>query len=222
MLKGSKATEVLQEYDSEKKSGLKNAKIGDTVTFGSYHGSSKWKVLNKKDGKILLISEKCLDAMPYNTEREDVTWENSTIRAWLNGEFAEKAFSAKEFSSIASTKLDNPKNTRFGGAEGGNATTDKVFLLSYDEAKEYFPAEAKEKTGMTGYAQSKEIWYYTFRVEEGPCWWWWLRSPGLGQDMASIFYCNENFFGGAANDGLTVETICAVRPAIWVDISKIK
>ncbi len=222
MLKGSIATEVLKEYDSEKKSGLKNAKIGDTVTFGSYHGSSKWKVLDKKDGKILLISEKCLDAMPYNTEREDVTWENSTIRAWLNGEFAEKAFSAKEFSSIASTKLDNPKNTRFGGAKGGNATTDKVFLLSYDEANEYFPAESEEKTGMTGYAQNKEIWYYTFRVEEGPCWWWWLRSPGLGQDMASIFYCNENFFGGAANDGLTVETICAVRPAIWVDISKIK
>lgn len=222
MLKGSKAAEVLREYDSEKKAGLKNAKIGDTVTFGSYHGSSKWKVLDKKDGKILLISEKCLDAMPYNTEREDVTWENSTIRAWLNGEFAEKAFSAEEFSAIASTKLDNPKNTRFGGAKGGNATTDKVFLLSYDEANEYFPAEAEEKTGMTGYARSKEIWYYTFRVEEGPCWWWWLRSPGLGQDMASIFYCNENFFGGAANDGLTVETICAVRPAIWVDISKIQ
>ncbi|MBQ6877797.1 MAG: hypothetical protein IJO22_05290 [Oscillospiraceae bacterium] len=222
MLNASKESEILKKYDSEKKAGLKNAKIGDTVTFGSYHGSSKWKVLDKNGEKLLLISEKCLDAMPYNTERTDITWENSSIRAWLNGEFAQKAFSAKEFSAVASTKLDNPKNTRFGGAKGGNDTVDKVFLLSYDEANKYFPAEDEQVAGMTGYARNKEIWYNTFRVEEGPSWWWWLRSPGLGQDMASIFYCNEKLLsGGPANDGLPVDTICAIRPAIWVDTSKI-
>lgn len=222
MLSGSKEAGVLEKYDSEKISGLKKAKIGDTVRYGSYHGSSEWIVLDKDGDNLLLISEKCLDAMPYNTERTDVTWETSSIRAWLNGEFMEKAFSAKEQSAIVSAKLDNPKNTRYGGAKGGNDTVDKVFLLSYDEAKEYFPPEDEQVTGMTGYARDKGVYSYTFRIEEGPSWWWWLRSPGLGQDMASIFYCNEKLLsGGPANDGLTVNTICAVRPVIWVDTSEI-
>jgi uncharacterized repeat protein (TIGR02543 family) len=47
----------------------------------------EWLVLEKKDGKALLLSKYALVTKPYNEEDTDVTWESCTLRSWLNGEF---------------------------------------------------------------------------------------------------------------------------------------
>ena len=77
--------------------------------------------------------------------------EKSTMRSWLNGYSAEQntggssgidytsdnfigaAFSEKEQGAIADTTVVNDDNPTHG-TEGGNDTTDKIFLLSIAEA----------------------------------------------------------------------------------------
>ncbi|MDR0839769.1 MAG: DUF6273 domain-containing protein [Christensenellaceae bacterium] len=106
--------------------------IGDTYTFGGY----EWVVLDKQEGKALIITKDIIDLRAYNEEYTDVTWEQSTLRAWLNGEFYNR-FGAAERSLIANTKVVNDDNP-WEGTDGGNDTTDKIFLLSLDEFALYF------------------------------------------------------------------------------------
>ena len=67
----------------------------------------EWLVLDIQDGKALLLSKYGLEAKAYNTKFVDITWENCTLRTWLNGEFLAKAFSAEEQSAILLTEVDN-------------------------------------------------------------------------------------------------------------------
>lgn len=56
-----------------------------------------------------------------------------------------------------------------------NSTYDKLYLLSYSEAKLYFNSADDRKTYATDYAISKR----TINYESG-CY-WWLRSPHVSQ-----------------------------------------
>ena len=62
---------------------------GEHVMYGSYQGEPvEWRVLDKKDGEILLLSEYGLDAQPFDTSgKSRVDWKDSTIRKWLNDDF---------------------------------------------------------------------------------------------------------------------------------------
>ena len=57
--------------------------------YGSYQGEPvEWRVLDKKDGEILLLSEYGLDILPFDDSGSgSIIWENSSIRNWLNNEF---------------------------------------------------------------------------------------------------------------------------------------
>ncbi|WP_151202220.1 DUF6273 domain-containing protein [Anaerobutyricum hallii] len=45
----------------------------------------KWRVLNRNGNDALLLADIALDDQKYNTNLEDVTWETSSVRSWLNG-----------------------------------------------------------------------------------------------------------------------------------------
>lgn len=53
-------------------------------------------VLDVKEGQVLLLSNNALDAKAYNDEKIDVSWENCTLRKWLNNDFYETAFYEQE------------------------------------------------------------------------------------------------------------------------------
>ncbi len=44
----------------------------------------KWRVLNVKDNKALLLSDRILDNRSFDELSDKVIWANSTIRKWLN------------------------------------------------------------------------------------------------------------------------------------------
>ncbi len=190
-----------------------NFEVGDTVDFGDYHGAVEWLVLDKQDGKVLLISKYCLDAKPYNEKYEPVTWETCTLRQWLNGDFINETFSGAEKTLICDTYLQNPDNPKWG-ADGGNDTTDKVFLLSIDEAEKYFANDEARKAKATDYAKVHEI--YVSIVDDGISR-WLLRLPGRNSKSATFVY-ND----GSINDnGSSVNSSdYGVRPAMWVNIGK--
>ena len=121
---------------------------GDKVNFGKYwqHMASGntpaapepivWRVLAVDGDKALLLAEQPLVGMPYNDDDHflyEVTWETCSLRAWLNGDFLNDAFSSGEKQAIQPTVVSTPPYRGNDGytVSGGNDTTDTVFLLRF-------------------------------------------------------------------------------------------
>ena len=130
-------------------SSQKSYQIGEIILLGSYeqdnnldNGKEKieWIVLDENNGTYLLMSRYILDAHAYNDIDTPVSWETCTLRAWLNDNFLREAFSEKDQKKLLSVMNENPDNPEYS-TEGGNATQDKVFLLSLQEAGKYLSLE---------------------------------------------------------------------------------
>lgn len=215
----TKASEIFCQYEIEK---LKIAEVGDVVYFGAYEQDNntpngkediEWQVLAKADNKILVISKYALDCQQYNTSYTDVTWENCSLRKWMNGTFLNNAFSAEEQAQIQNNRTvsayinQNPEYS----TKPGNATTDKVFLLSINEAKKYFSSDSARQCQPTKYAIANGAYVNS---DNGNCW-WWLRSPGHFQDDAA-----DVRSGGSVSyvgDDVHLDYSC-VRPALWINL----
>ena len=214
-----KAEAIYIKYMEEQ---LNNAKIGETVQFGTYEQDGntnngqeavEWRILVREDNKALLISEYALDCQQYNTEDEDVTWESCSLRAWLNNEFLKNAFSKREQSMIATTAVKNAKNPKYG-TSGGADTKDKVFLLSIAEAEKYFDSDSDRQAEPTAYAVAQGVWT---SEDNGNCW-WWLRSPGTDRGSSGSAALVES--DGYVDDfgGYVDFDTGAVRPALWINL----
>lgn len=231
-------------------SGGSAANIGgsqkDNVFFGNYFQSNrttkdpvKWRVLSNAGGQLFLLSDQNLDALQYHTEREDVTWETSTIRSWLNGydassntgesngidytkdNFLDTAFSAKEQTAIAETAVVNDDNTDYNenaSTDAGKDTTDRIFLLSLTETynKKYFPNYCFS-TNTAYVADGGKFGYSMYGVGESDS--WWLRSPGSDQSRAAFIDWED---GSSVTDGNPVNNKeIAVRPAFNLNLSSV-
>ena len=196
-----------------------SANVGDIVTFGHYEQDNdtsngkeeiEWIVLAKEDGKALVTSKYALDCQPYNEEYTSVTWEESDIRAWLNDEFYNTAFSESERSEIETTYVVNDDNAEYG-TDGGNDTSDKIFLLSIAEAEEYFSSDEARECEPTKYAVAEGAYENS---DNGNCW-LWLRSPGYYTYNAAVI----NTYGVVNDYGINVNySSLAVRPALWINL----
>ena len=202
---------------------LKNASVGDYVSFGSYPqtrtGSTKdpieWLVLAKSGRKLLLISRYGLDNIPYNSKREDTAWSECSLRKWLNYTFLNNAFTEEEQQYIKDTKAtadENPSST-FGGTWQGEDKTNKVFILSAREARKYFSSNAARACKATEYAKYAGSNKAYTDSGNGNCW-WWLRTSGKDSDYATnVLWTGEVDYSG----NLVSHAYGAVRPSIWVD-----
>lgn len=200
------------------KKRLKKAHVGDYITFGTYrHGTSEekqdieWLVLQKTQRKILVISKYGIDCKQYHNEWVDITWENCTLRKWLNNGFINAAFSKNEMELISTVTVSADKNEE-SDCSPGNDTQDRVFLLSMPEAEKYFSSDEERMCKPTAYAIANKA-YATGTTGIG---WWWLRSPGWWQNDAA--YVDEN--GGVFATGDRVDyRFTTVRPAMWIDVA---
>ena len=193
--------------------------VGDSIAFGSYEqdgntGNGKepirWVVLAMEEGRMLLLSESVLAAMPYHTDTAATTWETSSLRAWMKNSFAPVAFSETEAASILSVKLENPDNEK-QGTDGGKDTEDKLFLLSFREAEAYLTTPALRRAKPTAYALTRSVWVQETGYAPS-----WLRSPGGTADRAMILHEGGVGAFGEFADSATV----GVRPAMWVSYQK--
>ncbi|MCL2051835.1 MAG: DUF6273 domain-containing protein [Lachnospiraceae bacterium] len=195
--------------------------IGSTHKFAGID----WRVLDVKNDQALLISEKILETRAYNEKYEGITWEKCTLREYLNGEFLGKLGAVQ--SAIAETPNENKSNPWYGTA-GGNATVDKVFLLSLDEVCRYFGDSTANlnKKGSTGSENFIDDENNKARIAkyENVNRYWWLRSPGGCTSSAANVQS-----GGAVRVLGYVESCHAggldvslgyggVRPALWLNL----
>jgi hypothetical protein len=157
--------------------------VGSTGEFAGI----EWQVLSVQDSRILVIAKEIIKKMSFNSRRNSNNWADSEIREWLNGEFL------KQFDEEQLERISDTFNEDVG-------TTDKIFLLSIDEAILYFN---DDDSRVAGY--------------QGMIGWWWLRSPGAAYSYVvaavnggGVIRADEINGGDAAGDNL------GVRPVLWL------
>lgn len=190
---------------------LPDIKVGDTIEFGEYEKDQiEWKVLDVQGNKALLISKYGLDCKAYNDDYKAVTWEDCSLRKWLNDDFYNKAFTDKTKKIIIESAVTAEKNPKYGTA-AGNDTMDKLFLLSISETEKYFKSNEDRKCKPTAYAIKNGV---SVNNSNDNCW-WWLRSPGYNSNFSALVISDGvvRVFGGnvSLSNG-------AVRPALWIDL----
>lgn len=206
---------VADKDDSD--ADFSDTQVGDYITFGSYEQDNdlsngkepvEWLVLDKQDGKVLVISKYVLDAKKYNEEKTAVTWERCSVRHWLNEDFYNVAFSDTEKTDVLSSEVVAHLNPD-SDADSGNNTQDKLFLLSIEEADSYFTSDEERICQITEYAigQGAPDNY------EGNAR-WILRTPGSQNKFAaSVHYDGDVMVGGGV-----VTNVMGVRPAMWIEL----
>ena len=194
----------------------------------------KWRVLSVDGDDAFILADQNLDAKAYNETYTDVTWENCTMRSWLNGygasankdkkdftsdNFFDNAFSTAEQNAIQTTNVVNEDNPYYG-TDGGNDTEDKVYLLSISEASNalygfnsnYKTNSKTRESKNTAYTASKSGMNYAGHTDL-----WWLRTPG-GSAYRASYVCLDGY--GSYDDFYSVyNTSVAVRPALHINLS---
>ena len=141
------------------------------IVFGSYEQDGdesngkepiEWEVLGKDKNGILVVSRYVLDVKPYNNGGSTATWQNSSVRKWLNKDFYKTTFDSKEKKKIKKVNLNNADNKGYG-IDGGKNTKDKVFCLSVDEISKwyeysfYYDENNKDDAGYYNYGYCQDL-----------------------------------------------------------------
>ena len=202
---------------------------GDVITFGHYEQDNdpadteaiEWIVLDVKDGKALVLSKYCLTGRTYHPTHDAVTWETSDMRAWLNADFVQAAFTEQELGAIALTEV---KACPYPGTMGfaGNDTMDRVFLLDVRDVNALLRTDEVRNAHATPYADEHGA---SVSTVNGLCW-WWLRTPG--EDHTQVAYISNSSIantvgqvrvGDVDNTNTKHNVTGGVRPAMWIDLS---
>ena len=228
---------------------LKDAKIGDIVQMGTYEqdGDAEtedpicWDVLDKDGDAVLLISYDVIAYQRFSDSRKCVIWEDSEIRTWLNQEFYAEAFDETEQASIRETTLENPSTVGFAAhvdpsgdvqvRESRPDTKDKIFLLSWKEAEQYYgnrltDASVLGRRPSRAVLQKRKAIFTDLIIEELPAMYpysrhlpdgterlpWMLRSTGM-KDYTIFVIGYEGKWDQDYPDSYN-----GVRPVMWVNV----
>ena len=183
-LKKTKDSE--SKFVALEKARIKNTKIGEVISFAHMD----WRVLDKKDGKVLLLKDNAFGSTPFDEKGQNVTWESSSVREWLNNDFLQESFTENERNSILETTVKNTPNATYK-TPAGNNTKDKFFLLSCDEVAKYYDAIHETKS----------------------C--WWLRTPGAAENSMSFVYKDKTVMDYGYE---VTNTNITVKPAMWLNV----
>ena len=192
-------------YGEETWNRIANLGVGDIISFGRYEQDGEksgieaieWIVLAKEEMSVLVISRYILECMPYQqstfidpwSEDADITWDNCTLRAWLNGTFYESAFSSVEQAMI------------------GESSQGRVFLLSVEEAEAYLSSRSYGSCDATEYAIANG-------ANEDR---WWLRTSGKSSGYVACYNSSYGYVDKSGSNANSYSG--SVRPAMWIDLN---
>ena len=176
----------------------------------------EWIVLDVNNGKVLLLSQNGLDSKCFddNDTPRSISWDKSSLREWLNGDFYSSAFDEEEQKAIILNYVDNSyaQGNPVFKAMWVNNTQDRIYLLSYSELEKYIP-DHEERTCMPG---SRVLNTGESVDKEKEICRWWLRSPGRIESHSTYVDSDGSCYS------IKARTMCAVRPVIWVDLAKLE
>lgn len=166
--------------------------VGNTVLIGAYPQRSlhdfspiAWTVLEVTDTTALCIAKDCLITSGYCDPHapgkpEWIWWENSIARKICNCDFFESAFSEGEKARIIPRKVS--------GVQFGKECADRVFLLSEQEIRHYFPTDRQRMAAPTACAVQKGAFCWRWDEEKIYTGWWLLpEENAYGYQDGSIY-----------------------------------
>ena len=220
---------------------ISSLKQGDYIGFGTYEqdgneGSGResieWQVLNNDGEKVLLISRYILDYQPYNELNDDIFWEESSLRKWLNDDFYNCAFSDFEKNIILDAVIHSDEKPEY--ENDVYECVDKVFILSYDDIintgygfdQRGYIKDIKRDSSYTVSAlkkciEAKKAEIMDVTTGEMTSGSWWLRNRS-----SIIFFVGENerlytgtkIIKGYYSSGENLSVGDGVRPAIYIKV----
>ncbi|HCJ92372.1 MAG TPA: hypothetical protein DHV92_03510 [Ruminococcaceae bacterium] len=223
-------TDYLSSYSCQEDNGY----TPNNIYYFKYE-PLKWRVLDPSTG--LVLCENIIDSQAYSNtiyeygtdsyggtaywnDAEHTHYANdyatSSIRAWLNDDFYNTAFSSSQRAGILTSQLDNSAYSASHSKYNSETTYDKVFLLSYSEMRNTaygFPANntssnsARQANG-TDYAKCQGLRVYS---ADG-CSDWCLRSAGI----YSAYVCCVQPYGDTDTKNSVDYTGEGIRPAIKI------
>ena len=181
--------------------------IGQTVDLGTYSedlstymGTSvagrpiRWVVVDKEDGRALLVTQQCIDEMAFDTRGDATDFKSSSLYAYLNGAFRDYAFSDAERGLI-----------------DGDVTVLGSFMV-FDRA----PSEDfLYATSVKGGNENEEWWTSTVEEYSGSS--YYSDSYYDGQPLVNYVDSWGDIESG--DDGYERDEVLGVRPAIWVKLN---
>ncbi len=196
-----------------------DTKPGDGVVMGKLDGEKlHWTAVGTGVGTVLLVADNVVAYRAYNEEgNRTATWKDSSVRAYLNGEFLTGAFTDAEREMIALTGADTATFDSKTYETVNETAEDSVFLLSFSEAARYIsplegfrfgiPTQAAAEAGirMADVSESDTV---TKACS------WALRDDGetFPQNCMII----EGYSGKLSAIGDTKTNPQGIRPAMWV------
>jgi hypothetical protein len=215
-----------------------------------------WRALEVKDGNVLAISDEVIGILQYDGLAKEYgerliestlplppdtngagapdvnkTWADSEIRAWLNDDFLNAAFTDDELSRVVESEIKNAGGE--ADIDGAADTKDKIFLLSAEEANAYFE---NDKNRIASLEMTDIDLLYMLRIYEEDMgvpessirskleeqflhnkqdWPWWLRSTGSANGTA-VMITTE---GSIVMEGWSIlDFRGGVRPALWIEL----
>lgn len=180
--------------------------IRDSFYYTDPSKKIEWRVLAKKEDKILVISEYLIACMqygyPYNHNIEP-GWHKSRIRKWLNEKFYENYFTEEQRKFILKTKTGRIQKSENLPKED---IIDSIFLLSMNEIEQYFKNE-----------EDRIQTYYTPETTLKNSFNWATRDSFLGganHNVRRIVYINSK--GEQDGEYSWATSDYGVRPAMWL------
>lgn len=182
----------------------------------------EWRVLKREGRRALVISNYVLACRQFSRDYGNATWDNCSLREWLNGSFYNNTFTRGEREQILLTKVRTPANA-VTGTHGGGETQDRLFVLSKEEAETYFKDDDDRLARATACAIGRGVDVFDGFSR------WWLRSPGLEEGNVIAVDTDGtteplNLFTIGDGDDPTDNSVSAydygvgVRPAMWVEL----
>lgn len=239
-----RAVNLLRQYQD----AMRQLKAGDRVEFGSYFLSNSvkpvktlvrapivWLVLENTDGQLLLLTEHSLDWEAFGAIGA-CSWSSCYLRKWLNGDCMKDWFAEEERALMKNT-VCRPEKNQISGVSDEEVTHDRLFLLTFGEALQYFngrragkgwknvrqylfekytnryPVNHQNMAAVIPLAersyQDKRVVEISYEPKE-----WWLRTPGTAEEYRMVV-CPD---GSVNVEGVKVGVDeVGVRPAMWLD-----
>lgn len=193
----------IKKYRPSSSAQSNNGYYSDNVYYFKYE-PLKWRVLNASTG--LVVCDSAIDVHPYNHNSDIIfadgnywgdsnktyyanDWENSNLRAWLNNDFYNTAFSKTQQDRIKELIRENKGVV--GSKYDSNPTSDKITLLAYKDVLNTnygFSYSSSSDTARyrkgTDYAKCQGV---DVSSDYGGNSSWWLRSPYYSDCVAGVY-----------------------------------
>ena len=194
----------------DEKTGYDIVKFGQYDKEVGYVSDIEWLLVDKNSSSYLLVSKDILDCKNFNEDKIETSFQDSTLKKWLNEDFLNIAFSTEE-----QKYMDNVSS--FQIFEGG-----KVSLLSLQSLVKYFNAkvDAEENYLLSSKGTIYAVSNY-LEVDEDKsseyyrCGSYYLSDEGSKKDKAMWVGKNGKIY--TKGQSVTLEHGDGIRPVISIN-----